>query len=55
MRRHRSIIAVLLCIIALFSTSTHAKKNGNKNNNKRDKRGDTTRTTNGKRNAQKED
>jgi len=55
MRRHRSIIAVLLCIIALLSTSTHAKKNDNKNNNKRDKRGDTTRTTNGKRNAQKED
>ena len=48
MRRHRSIIAVLLCMIALFSISTHAKNNGN-NNNKRDKRDDTTRTTNGKR------
>jgi len=40
-------------MIALFSTSTHAKKNSNKNNNKRDKR--DTRTTNGKRDAKKDE
>jgi len=54
MSRHRRRIIVLICMIALFSTSTYAKKKNDKNNNKRDKR--DARTTNDKhKDAQKED